>query len=275
MQSASSDMKTCALRISVCIVTYKTKRDVLKNTLDSLAVALHQSGADDFNVTVIDNSSEADLPAWLGENCPDIKAQCLSGHGNIGFGRANNLLLGRLGDFHLILNPDVVLEPGSLKNGLAFLAANPDCGLVSPCAFAHDGGRQYLCKRFPAVADLLLRGFAPSWLRHLFRQRLSRYEMQDMPDDRVIWDPPLVSGCFMLFRSPVLEASGGFDPRYMLYFEDFDLSLRVGRISRIAYVPSVRIVHLGGNTASKGAFHIWQFFRSACIFYATSGLRLF
>lgn len=275
MQSASSASKTGALHISVCTVTYKTKRDVLKNTLKSLAAALHQSGADSFSVTIVDNSSEADLAAWLEREVPDISLACISGHGNIGFGRANNLLLGQLGEFHLILNPDVILAPDSLKNALEFLAGNPDCGLVSPLAFTSGGERQYLCKRFPAVFDLLLRGFAPGWLRRLFQRRLARYEMRDMTDDTVFWDPPLVSGCFMLFRSRVLEASGGFDPRYLIYFEDFDLSLRVGRISRIAFVPSVRIVHLGGKAASKGAFHIRQFARSACIFFSTFGWKLF
>ena len=34
-----------------------------------------------------------------------------------------------------------------------------------------DGKRHYLCKRYPAVFDLLLRGFAPGFVRALFRRR--------------------------------------------------------------------------------------------------------
>jgi GT2 family glycosyltransferase len=60
----------------------------------------------------------------------------------------------------------------------------------------------------------------------------------------------------------------------MLYFEDFDISLRASEITRIAYVPEVRIIHDGGNAAKKGAWHIRQFLRSAVTFYASHGVRL-
>ena len=78
----------------------------------------------------------------------------------------------------------------------------------------------------------------------------------------VLWDPPIVSGCFMLFRTDVLQQLEGFDPRFFLYFEDFDISLRAGRVSRIAYVPQVKVVHHGGHASRKGWRHIWMFGRS-------------
>ncbi len=79
----------------------------------------------------------------------------------------------------------------------------------------------------------------------------------------------------MLYRGDVFRQLNGFDPRYLLYFEDFDISLRTGKISRIAYVPAIRIVHEGGHAARKGLWHIWQFARSAAIFYSTYPLKLF
>ena len=86
-------------------------------------------------------------------------------------------------------------------------------------------------------------------------------------------DVPIVSGCFMFFRRDVLDAVGGFSPDYFLYFEDFDLSLRVSKVARIAYVPAVRIVHHGGDAARKGLKHIWMFTRSAVTFFNTHGWR--
>lgn len=47
-----------------------------------------------------------------------------------------------------------------------------------------------------------------------------------------MWDPPIVSGCFMPFRTDVLKSLGGFDPRCFLYFKDYDLSLRTGSVTR-------------------------------------------
>ncbi len=67
----------------------------------------------------------------------------------------------------------------------------------------------------------------------------------------------------------------GFDPRYLLYFEDFDISLRTAEIARIAYVPTVRIVHEGGRAADKGLWHIWQFVRSAGIFFTQHTMKVF
>ncbi len=60
----------------------------------------------------------------------------------------------------------------------------------------------------------------------------------------------------MLFRTEVLKKLGGFDPRYFLYFEDYDLSLRTHEVARVAYVPSVRVLHHGGDAARKGWTHI-------------------
>jgi len=84
--------------------------------------------------------------------------------------------------------------------------------------------------------------------------------------DQIFWDPPIVSGCFMLFRTDVLKSLGGFDPNFFLYFEDFDLSLRASRLTRLAYVPTVRIIHFGGY-ASERAYDIYYIFLDLlCVF---------
>lgn len=191
---------------------------------------------------------------------------------NPGFGAGHNRALARVGHFHLVLNPDLEMAPDALKNALTFMAENPACGLLSPYATWANGQTQYLCKRYPCVFDLLLRGFAPKAIKSLFRRRLAHYEMADKVDGySVIWDPPIISGCFMLFRGGVFNELGGFDPRYFLYFEDFDLSLRAAEITRIAHVPSVRVVHHGGHASRKGWRHIQLFGRSMLTFYRQHG----
>jgi GT2 family glycosyltransferase len=78
----------------------------------------------------------------------------------------------------------------------------------------------------------------------------------------------------MVLRTALFRRIGGFDPRFFLYFEDYDLSLRVGREAAVAYVPSVRIVHHGGEAARKGRRHVAWFVRSAWRFFATHGWKL-
>lgn len=260
--------------LTVSLVTFRPDRDELTETLQSFQRACRGLPGWRVQLYLIDNTPPPDAAPWLEELAHEMGAVLLTGHGNVGFGHGHNLVLDRVGDYHLILNPDVGMAENSLAAGLDFMADHLDCGLLTPAAFWADGSRQYLCKRLPSLLDLLLRGFAPAPVKRFFAGRLAAYEMQDCIAETVFWDPPIVSGCFMLFRGSVLRALEGFDPRYFLYFEDFDLSLRAGKVSRIAYVPAVRIVHHGGNAARKGWAHIRMFGRSAVTFFATHGWRL-
>jgi GT2 family glycosyltransferase len=206
---------------------------------------------------------------WRGE------IQHISGQGNVGYGRGHNLAIAQAhSQYHLVLNPDVELAADALVQALAFMDGHPACGLLAPSVLDERDELQYLCKRYPSVLDLALRGFAPGWLKVRFHHRLARYEMRDLVNDRdLVWDPPIVSGCFMLFRSTVLQALSGFDPQYFLYFEDFDLSLRAGRLARSVYAPQVRIMHRGGGAARKGPAHVRMFVTSALRFFRQHGWR--
>jgi GT2 family glycosyltransferase len=59
-----------------------------------------------------------------------------------------------------------------------------------------------------------------------------------------------------------------------MYFEDTDLTLRLANVTKIAYVPTVRIVHTGGGAARKGFRHVLMFGRSAVTFFRSHSWRL-
>jgi GT2 family glycosyltransferase len=178
--------------------------------------------------------------------------------------------------FHLVLNPDVELDVDALPEALRYFEANPEVGVIAPAVTDAKGKREYLCKRYPSVLDLALRGLAPRWLRPLFRRRLARYEMRDVMQrttGKTISPVPVMSGSCMLLRRKAIDATGGFDPAFFLYFEDFDWSVRLNRVTRSAYVPTVRVVHHGGGAARKGWRHIAYFARSAVRFFNKNGWR--
>jgi GT2 family glycosyltransferase len=236
------------------------------------------------NVVLVDNSvsrATADAVVGLGEarfKDSGVTMNYLHRHTNIGYGSAHNLVMhGGNTHFHLVLNPDVELAPDALIAGLSFLDAHPEIGVLTPAASAPDGTREFLCKRYPTVLDLALRAFAPRALQRAFRKRLDRYELRDAVTlasaDGLVSPVPMMSGCFMLLRRDAVEATGGFDPRYFLYFEDFDWSVRLNRVTRSAYVPTVRIVHHGGGAARKGWRHIVEFTRSAIRFFNKHGWK--
>jgi GT2 family glycosyltransferase len=262
------------LLLTVSIVTFNPNFDDLQKTLSSLQTALNEFPKDAYAVTIVDNSNGDDVASFIINKYPELPIKLIHGHGNIGFGRAHNLALQHMGEFHLILNPDIQLDSNAVINALAFMQANSNCGLLSPYATWPSGQKQYLCKRYPAVFDLLLRGFAPKSIRSLFFKRLARYELRAETQTAVYWNPPIVSGCFMFFRSVVLEKAGAFSNEFFLYFEDFDLSLKSGKFAHLAYVPTVRIIHSGGYASKKGYWHIKAFIRSAITFYRIYGLRI-
>lgn len=274
--------------LTVSIVTYRPDLVLLDRTLRTLAVSLVAAREQELmraaNVVLIDNTGTRASAAAVIRVARDIFRDAdvtmnyLHGHANIGYGAAHNLVMhGGNTHYHLVLNPDVELAPDALPIAFRFLGEHAEIGVLAAASRRVDGTREYVCKRYPTVFDLALRGFAPRVLRQLFRKRLDRYEMRDLVDrvaaDETISPIPAMSGSFMFVRRKAIEATGGFDPGFFLYFEDFDWSVRLNRVTRTVYVPAVKIVHHGGGAAKKAPRHIGYFVRSAARFFNKHGWK--
>ena len=273
--------------LTVSVVTYRPDLSLLERCLGTLAAAIAFAQAQEVlksvAVALIDNSEDADIARTVsetGERCfagANVQMNYRHGHANIGYGIAHNLMLhGTGGDYQLVLNPDVELAHDALVNAIRWLDLHPEVGLVAPAVTRPDGTPDYLCKRYPAVIDLLVRGFLPRAAQRPWRARLDRYELRDRIDpasSAPVRNVPLVSGCCMLVKRQPIDATGGFDPRFFLYFEDFDWSVRLSRITQIAWLPSMRAVHHGGRAAHKGWKHVLMFVRSGIRFYNKHGWR--
>jgi GT2 family glycosyltransferase len=270
--------------LAVSIVTHAPDWRLLARALASLAeavaVARARGSLESASLLLVDNGPEglAQTLRSLAEaafaRAPGTALEVISGHGNVGFGRGHNLALARSrGECHLVLNPDVELDVDAIDAGLRYLGEHPEVGALTPSVRNAEGLRQYLVKAYPSVDVLVLRGFVPRVLHGPFRRSLDAYELRGLDWDREQVPVTLASGCFLLCRRASLEAVRGFDPSFFLYFEDFDLTLRLSRVSRIAYCPDVRILHHGGEAASKGWRHIRLFLASARRFFSRHGWR--
>ncbi|MBO1855054.1 glycosyltransferase family 2 protein [Burkholderia cenocepacia] len=266
---------------SVSIVTFYPDVALLEQTFSTLEVAFDRLRCVRpglrIGIWLVDNGGLPDLLfAKKTFDRMDVAFYVISGQGNVGYARGHNLGIEQVKScYHLVLNPDVELGPDSLGQALDFLDSHPEVGLLTPRIDDEAGRVQYLCRRYPTLLDLFIRGFLPFAFRRYFHRRLSHLEMHDViGETSPIWDPPLVSGCFMLFRTETLKRLKGFDSRYFLYFEDYDLSLRTHEIARVAYVPAVRVIHHGGGASRKGFAHIRMFIASAFKFYNRFGWRL-
>jgi GT2 family glycosyltransferase len=274
------------MRLSVSLVTFRSDPALLAGTLhslnDALIFAKDKVPTLSCELHIVENEHRQQYNLkqvekflqnrnWQGFDNVVVEAA----EANLGYGAGHNKAIASIGsDYHLVLNPDVAMAEDSLGIGLAYMQANPQVGLVNPAAVDGNGVPCSLCKRFPRVTDLLIRGFAPASLKQRFSERLGHYEMHDLLQaSRPVTGIEIVSGCCMLMRSDFLLQLGGFDDSFFLYFEDFDLSLRMGQVAQVAYVPAMSIVHYGGNAAKKGARHILLFGISALRFYRRYGWR--
>ncbi len=285
MDSEPTQIKSASLSVSV--VSYAPSIKELSLTLESLGRAVGHARKNNAlsyaQLFLVDNGpgdKEADalrsLLLVLTHENVFSRMELLSGHGNIGYGAGHNLALSISdADFHLILNPDIIVDYQAIYEALRFFSIHPDVGGLSPYAEDRHGARQFLCKNYPTLFDLILRGVLSEGVQRFFQKRISAYDMRDLcGTSEPVFDIPIISGCFMFLRKEKLMLAGGFSPEYFMYFEDFDLSLKLGKVTRLTYVPSVKITHFGGNTACKGWHHILMFTRSMLRFFEMHGWKI-
>ena len=275
-----------ASSISVSVVSFNPDLALLAAALESLSASIKYAQAagqlGEASVIILDNGPQdrffprlKQLADSLCAAAPHLNAAVRQTGVNLGYGAANNIAIqASEADYHLVLNPDVILAEDALSEALRYMENDQQTVLLSPLVTSGDGERQYLCKHSPGLFTLFLRGFAPEFLRRGFKRTLWRYEMRAETGNGNYIGRFLTSGCFMFARGDALRAVGGFDAAYFMYFEDYDLSLRLARRGSLAFVPKVKIVHHGGGAAAKGWRHRIWFLRSALRFFNSHGWRL-
>ncbi len=159
---------------------------------------------------------------------------------NGGFGYGHNLAMRKFAkdsEFFLICNPDIYFEPSQLDQ-LINIAKHREEGLFSPKICYPNGKNQYGQRLLPTPLNLFTRRFLPTLADKLDETYLLKHMHFDKPSF-----VPVCSGSFMLFRSKALLALKGFDDRYFMYMEDFDLSRRCAVQFSNCYVPDITVYH--------------------------------
>jgi GT2 family glycosyltransferase len=248
-------LDTDPLHVSASLVIYKNELAMLGQTLQALQeagrLAREKYSALRLSLVLVDNSESLGFHVKLGNwirqfqaELPDWELKLLRAPANLGYGRGNNLAIREShSNYHIVINPDLFVQDGTLLEGLNFMESHEEVGLLTPAVFGEDGQRHYLCKRNPSLMTMFLRSFSPKclqgWLRHLNDQ----YEMRDLDYEKCIRRVEYPTGCFMFFRTEALKKIGGFDPDFFLHYEDADIGRRMLRVAEVVYVPDVRVVH--------------------------------
>jgi N-acetylglucosaminyl-diphospho-decaprenol L-rhamnosyltransferase len=170
------------------------------------------------DVVVVANTAESV------ESVPDGVRLIRNGR-PLGFAANANLgIEATTSDYVIVANPDVVPEPDCVRILVEFADANPRCGVAGPKLLNPDGTIQPSRRRFPTIANTLVRRTP---LRRLFPPldwQRRHYMLDEQTAEPMQVDTML--GAFLLCRRAMLDELGGWDSKYRMYIEDIDLTYR-------------------------------------------------
>lgn len=223
-------------------------------------------------VVVVDNASrDHSLLQLEAAFLSEPKLLVVRNRKNLGFAAGCNIGSKQVtGKYSLFLNPDCVLEPGSVKQLLETLERYPDVGMVgglllNPNGTEQPGGRRAVPTPWRSfVRAFGLSRFADRWPRLFFDFHLHK---QPLPTHPI--EVEAISGACMLVRRAAMHDVGHWDEGYFLHCEDLDLSMALqGKGWKIMFVPEARIVHdKGGCSRSRPLFVEWYKHRGMMRFY--------
>jgi len=226
--------------------------------LDRLVASLVATGVR--RVWVVDNSATA-----AGETLRDGVVWVRPGR-NLGYGAAVNRVLPRVeAPFVAVLNPDLVLGPGTLERLVEVLESQPTAAIVGPRMLTAEGERYPSHRRFPSLGQALGHAVLGPVLP---RNRFTLAYREELREPTEPTECDWISGACMVARRDALRAVGGFDPRYHLYLEDVDLCRRLWRFGMsVWFDPVAQVTHIGGtSTRARREFALWQHHRSMLIY---------
>jgi Predicted glycosyltransferases len=213
------------------IVLHYNAFDDTKECIDSLIAAGFSQRA----IYLVDNGSPDHSGEALRSAFSGVRFhRCVR---NLGYAAGNNYgLRAALADgfsFLLIVNNDIVVQPGFLQPLLDILQSDDRCGAVtgkvlyrdSPSVINAAGGRfsKTLC------TGVNLR------IGELDSGRLEQSEIDFVP------------GMLMLLKREVVERVGFMDERFFLYFEDLEYSLRIMKYYKMSYTSRSVVFHKSGG----------------------------
>ncbi len=259
--------------LSITIVNYNQKY------FPKLCVeALQKSKTNfEFEIIVCDNDSSDESLEYLKKAHKEGLIKLVQPGRNLGYGSGHNFAARYVkGKYILILNTDITVEHDTLQKLVNYLDAHSarhggrlpqstsrlgltlasekhhDVGMVGPKLMYHNGMVQQSCRRHFKFFDLFIKR---SFLKKIqpFKARYQKYIMEDFKHDKTE-AVDLITGAFMVMPKAVFDKVGGFDERYFMFMEDFDLCRKVQEAGlKVIYYPEATAVHYH-KRLSEGAF---------------------
>ncbi|HEV3232252.1 MAG TPA: glycosyltransferase family 2 protein [Candidatus Dormibacteraeota bacterium] len=212
---------------------------------DCLAALAGQELAGGFEVLVVDNGSGDGSAELVRRDFPGVRL--VEAGRNLGFAAGNNLGMREArGPYLVLLNNDTRVRPGWLAALVAAADTDPRAGAVTAkILFAASGAIQNAGSLLLSDGSGADRGF----------EQVDTGQF-DTPEE-------VFAGCgaSLLLRRRALEATGGLDEDFFMYYEDTDLCWRLRlRGWRVLYEPRAVVDHLHAVTSGEWSeffiFHV-------------------
>lgn len=198
---------------------------------------------ENFEVIMVDNASTDGSQDFVSKNFPEVTV--LQEERNVQFAAGMNegmrYALERGAEYVALVNNDIVAEESWLKEMVKAISSSPDVGAAASCLMYY-GNRKILNGIGVGVTRLAYafdRGQG-----ELFTEKYSKSE-----------EVLAFTGGACLIRSKALNDIGLFDPSYVAYFEDIDMSFRLSASGwRIITAPDAVIYHKHSASWGKGSY---------------------
>jgi GT2 family glycosyltransferase len=241
------------MTLSVIIVNYQNP-PLLRLALTTLARVVDRSLS--VEVIVIDSASTIETQNVVRHDCRDLfeRLTLVPFTENTGYTRGVNEGIRRSqGAFVLILNPDIVVLPGTLERMMQYLDEHADVGLIGPGLLNFDDTRQDSSFRFYTPLTMAARRIPLPFTR----SRIERFLMHDVACTEPLTVDWLMGSALMTTRA-ALDRVGVMDEQFFLYLSEVDWAWRFWENGyAVVYMPTVRMYHYH-KRQSKGRLGIFD-----------------
>ena len=251
------------MKLSVITINQNSCK-LLKQALNSIVAAGKHI---DYELIAVNNGSVDRSAEMLAADFPQAKV--IANETNLGTTHAiNQALKFATGEYVLVVSPDMLSNKDSLEKMVAFMDEHNDVGGLAVRMLSPKG--RFLPESIHGLttswaAFLKLIGFA----KNLPKTRLYDRNRKDWVEEFQIAEIDILNAGCMLLRRSVLNATGEFDERFVMFGHNVDMSYRI----RLAgyknyYFPKTYFINFESQPFRKMSWAYVKYYYGAMVSFA-------
>ncbi len=227
-------------KVSIVILNWNGRK-----FLEQFLPSVLSTNYDNYEVIVADNGSIDDSVSFLEKQYPGIRLIRFTE--NYGFAKGYNEALKQVqGDYYVLLNSDVEVQPGWLQPMINLLENDKNIAACQPKILSYHNKKMF---EYAGAAggwlDKYGYPFAKGRVFDICEEDNGQYDQAEP----IFW----ASGAALFIRPDVFHEMNGFDEYFFAHQEEIDLCWRIQLAGyKIYSCPSSVVYHVGGGTLPRG-----------------------